>query len=264
MVKLMCLHGQTSNNFFQHIHLDAFCRANNLRFSSPDISIHYEEYPNLRTAGYESSKRWTKILKKLKLITKVNFDDETKRPEYRRLLLEKRWVLCEGWYFWTTDEIIGKYYSLYKELFKPNIDTAALDAKYLTTPNDGIIIGVHVRRGDYKEFLDGKFYYEDDVYLDKIQQLVTLIGKPYKIIIFTNDPVFNLPAYQEKFDNVVLSSNPTVVDHYLMSKCTYIIGPFSTFSLWASFIGSTPHYRIDNKEEVIRLDKFRICKGTWW
>ena len=41
-----------------------------------------------------------------------------------------------------------------------------------------------------------------------------------------------------------------------MSMCDYLIGPPSTFTSWASFIGNVPTYHIKNKYKKIELSDF--------
>lgn len=48
MVILTAPSGQTSNRFFQHIHLDAFCRENGIKFYNPYMSDYINDYPNLK------------------------------------------------------------------------------------------------------------------------------------------------------------------------------------------------------------------------
>jgi len=41
-----------------------------------------------------------------------------------------------------------------------------------------------------------------------------------------------------------------------LSKCDYLLGPPSTFSMWASFIGDVPLRLIKGAEENIQMDQF--------
>jgi hypothetical protein len=45
---------------------------------------------------------------------------------------------------------------------------------------------------------------------------------------------------------------------YSLAKCDLIMGPISTYSTWASFYGKVPLYRIDNPENPVSLDNFKI------
>lgn len=262
MITLTRLFGQTSNNFIQHIHIDAFCRANGLKFNNPLISKYYDTYPNLRKGKYGRSRMLMKIRKALAFKRRIRFDAENQQAEYNQALLQGGNVFCEGWYFRTPDEVISRYIPIYQEYFKPVFDTRPLDEAFLQAPNGEIRLAVHIRRGDYKEWLDGKFYFEDDVYIDKIRQVLDLLGRPAKIILFSNDPDLHVDVYQQAFGNVIKSDNTVAADHYLMSQCDYIMGPPSTFTLWASLIGEAQYLHFHSKEDIIQPGRFRVFKGN--
>ncbi len=224
---------------------------------------YYGSYPNLAKAGYGSSKLYMKALHKLSFKPTIRFDDETQQANYERQLLSGGNQFCEGWWFRMPDEVIAKYAPVYRELFRPGFSTYWLDQDFLQRPNGETLIAVHVRRGDFKTWAGGKFYFGDDTYIDKIRQLTQQLDRPAKIILFTNDPNIDLLTYRKAFKNVLLSGHNPAEDHYLMSKCDYIIGPFSTFSMWASFIGDTKYQHIFSEDETIALDRFRVSMGNW-
>lgn len=88
---------------------------------------------------------------------------------------------------------------------------------------DEVLVGVHKRRGDYKDFQGGRYYYDDAVYeRNKNAVREILKGRGFKVA-FLEFPL----------------SSP-VEDQWLMSRCDYLIGPPSTFSAWASFMGEVP------------------------
>ncbi|KAA2238922.1 hypothetical protein F0L74_22160 [Chitinophaga agrisoli] len=266
MVVLTSLYGQTSNNFIQFIHLDSFCREHNIPFRNPRLKKYYNDYPNLRKAKLDYT-GWQlfRPLKWLRMMNVLNFDDQEQRPAYREKLqlLRGRKLFCEGWFF-RSIETVPKYRQLYQHLFDPAIDKQALRDKYLQrTSPDEVILALHIRRGDYKEFYNGVFYFEDDTYLEKISQFKASIGKPCKVIIFTNDDALDKELYIRTFGNVTISDNPVVADHYLMSQCDYILGPASSFTYWASYIGEKPFMHLLDKKDEVRLDRFRISDGSY-
>ncbi|RBL93322.1 alpha-1,2-fucosyltransferase [Chitinophaga flava] len=262
MVVLTKLYGQTSNNFLQFIHLDSFCRENNIPFHSPYFRKYFDQYPALQSYGVNYSKVLMKFFIRTKLYKEFSFVDDTQISAYKNAILTRKRLFCEGWYF-SSKETVEKNRSLYQQLFTPNIDQQDFHNKYLKKENNETIIGVHIRRGDYKEFQGGEYYFEDDVYIDKIKQLLNNLNTPHKVIIFTNDDALNKANYTQHF-NVLFSENPVHVDHFLMSRCDYLIGPVSSFSLWASYIGETPLFHIRTANDVVTLDKFKICDGNWF
>ncbi len=146
MITLTRLFGQTSNNFIQHIHIDAFCRANCLTFRSPGMCKYYKTYPNLRTAGYGSSKLGMKIAQVLSFKSTYRFDVDQDQLVHNRHLLAGDNIYCKGWYFRSPDDLISRYIPLYKELFRPGFDTRPLDEQFLGDAKGVAKIAVHIRR----------------------------------------------------------------------------------------------------------------------
>jgi hypothetical protein len=64
-------------------------------------------------------------------------------------------------------------------------------------------------------------------------------GENSKIIIFSSDNV----KFKEN-EKLLISKEDWYIDHHLMSICDYLIGPHSTFTLWASFIGKNTYFSI--------------------
>lgn len=264
MIILKEPYGQTSNQFIQHIHLDSFCRDHGIVFYNKFILALENDYPNLKSVyKYKTVYNLLHFINTLKLTKHLNihFKDLEQIDYYRTRILDSKLLFCRGWYFRSWETTL-KYRSYYQELFKPNIDKSLKEMAWMAD-RTGVekIIGVHVRRGDYKFFQGGIYYYDDKVYIDKIRQLHAALGGDSKIMIFTDDKNLNTAVYKASFKNIMISNNPVKVDHYLMSRCDYIIGPPSTFSLWASYIGETYYYHICNKNVVLDLKKFAIASG---
>ena len=49
-----------------------------------------------------------------------------------------------------------------------------------------------------------------------------------------------------------------ILDLYTLSTCDIIIGPWSTYSRWASFIGEVPLCFIKNREQILKKEDFSI------
>ena len=118
-----------------------------------------------------------------------------------------------------------------------------------------VIVAVHIRRGDYKTFLDGKYYFEDDVYLQKMEQINHLLA-PAKVVfaIFSNEKIDinNFSKINASFSN----DNTPIGDMWGISLCDFIIGPLSTFSMWASFLKKVPLHFIQKNTEIKTMDIF--------
>ena len=117
-----------------------------------------------------------------------------------------------------------------------------------------ILVGVHARRGDYEAYEGGKYFYSWDFYLQKIKEMESLLGGNNKVrfILFSNEKV---PSTFQ-LENLIISSEPWYIDHHLMSQCDYLMGPPSTFTIWAGFLGEGRFCQIDNVNQKLSLSDF--------
>lgn len=102
------------------------------------------------------------------------------------------------------------------------------------------VVGVHVRRGDYKDFEGGRYYYEDDVYERNKKAIGDEIGSSRRTPKFVTFPL-----------------RSAVEDQWMMSQCDYLMGPPSTFTMWASFMGKVPLGIIRDSSQTLSMADFK-------
>jgi hypothetical protein len=161
---------------------------------------------------------------------------------------KKAVVFTGGWSFRVPHLIekhrskIEKKYSLKPEFYENN-DFYKKIMKI--KQKDNILIAIHIRRGDYKKWQGGKYYFEDNVYekymRDFSQKLSKKDAREQMFIIFSNDGV----KFTEN-ENLLVSKEKWYIDQHIMSICDYIIGPRSTFTLWANFMGDNTLFCIQD------------------
>ncbi len=147
-----------------------------------------------------------------------------------------------------------------RSLFTPSDSIVeSVNASFSRFRRDGAskIVGVHIRKGDYKRYLDGRFYYEDDEYAAFMQQMTQLLGQDTRFLIVSNEKVCR--EHFAPFHLLDISTTKAAEDMYALSQCDYIMGPFSTFSAWASLYGSVPYYFF-KREAQISLADFQIVR----
>lgn len=261
LICLSILGGGRGNDLFQFMHSDAFCRRNGVTFYSPTFTEKYrKDFPNLpetpKTPYLVKKFLYNKYYKKLNPNCIIGFNDEKEIPKYRAQIKKNYLVnFCYGWFF-NNDLYREEDIRHYQKLFDPNVDKETLKQKYLQHHSDEKIISVHIRRGDYKDFMEGKYFFDDDLYIRKIKEFLQSIPEGnFKFLICTNDENFDLERYKNEFGNVVLSKEGPLEDQYLMSQTHYLLGAPSTFSQWASVMGEVPYYHIYHPEETITEDK---------
>ena len=121
-----------------------------------------------------------------------------------------------------------------------------------------LCIGVHIRRGDYKSWRKGKFYFEDNIYKKFMDQLYELL-KLSKCVFF----IFSNEFIDEKFYandkyKIVLTKGNAEQDFHLLSSMDYIISAPSTFSGMASFLGDIPRYIIQDSNSLLKIEDMHV------
>lgn len=174
----------------------------------------------------------------------------------------KRLLIVQGWKDRYAPSYIDKNYEAIKNIFEPVPEVLEKVNNAFEQEKPCVIVGVHIRRGDYKNFKDGRFYYDTDTYCSFMQQMQDLLqesGKQVKFFICSNEPVE--VKIKNLFPVINFSGKDAITDLYSLSCCNYIIGPPSTFSQWASFMGKVPLKFMAHKEEKIALPDFNYIKS---
>ena len=170
------------------------------------------------------------------------------------------WLVAEGGY--------ARWYDLFLQYKQEILSLFAFDEgiertikAVLKTSKGGDVIrlGVHIRRGDYATWQNGKFFYDDQQMIKLIRQFI-LLHSDKRVIVYIcgNDPKLNKQAYGTAFgqDNVVFPQGNPGEDLCLLSHCDYLMGAPSTFTLVASMYHDTPLYWIKDADEPVRIESF--------
>lgn len=173
-----------------------------------------------------------KLLTSVKSCARYNFFPGSPDSIYSLLKNSpSRLVFVDGWGY-NENQLLFKYRPhIIKELGFSNYVHHSLSDRKNTT------IALHVRRADYKSFLGGKYYYAAETYRLWVHHARFLLNQTAIVQIFTDDPSF---AEDHLSDLGDVSKETPVSDLVNMAHADYIVGPPSTFSMLASFLGETP------------------------
>lgn len=236
--------GQMCNNILQYGHMYAWGREHNRKTVSMRFAYKYQYFKICNTKYH-----WfiTYLFAKwgagLGLIPRVTFPFEKGADiaPLEQKLLTYRNCIAEGWRV-EFPELFLKYKSEIIDLFsfKPEI-SEKVKARMKECDNESALrLGVHIRRGDYARWMEGKFFYEDEVYINYIKEFVdSHKGENVAVYLCSNDPLISVERYRHSIGMTRLfqlnGNGPE--DLCLLSLCDYIIGPPSTYSL----VGSLYH-----------------------
>ena len=157
---------------------------------------------------------------------------------------------------------INLYGNQIRKLLEPTslyIDNAKLIINSLREKYD-CLIGVHARRGDYKQFLNGLHFHCWQSYKEWIFQLKKLfrsIGRERIGFLICSD---EKPNRSILYDSCIKISegNHYLTDLHALSLCDYLVGPPSSFGTWISWHGKSPRCIVNKNMSIESLKQFNI------
>ena len=160
-------------------------------------------------------------------------------PEMQARIAAANTIFVEGWRF-RAPVWVERHAERVRAYFQPlpcHAQASAESVDALRRQAD-IIVGVHVRRGDYQGWHGGEFFFPVDRYATWMRQLAGQFpGARVAFLVCSNEP-----RQAAEFPGLTVGFGPgvPVEDLFALAHCDYVMGPPSTFSQWASFYGQKP------------------------
>jgi hypothetical protein len=177
--------------------------------------------------------------------------------EFAEIARKKKILFVLGWRF-VNDYNLHEYKEKIKSYFAPldeyrlNIDKLIKAAR----SQCDVLVGIHIRHGDYKNFQGGKYFYEIPEYAQMMKKFSEKFpGKKVSFLVCSN-----APQQKESFSdlNILFGTGHMVEDMYSFAECDYIIGPPSTYTMWASFYGNKPLYMMESAAPEFSVGDFKV------
>lgn len=255
--------GQLGNNFRQIGHLAAFAMEHKLEVVCPGFDLKYGRHFEKSLSSWHHRVISRFLRHYLFKDYVVSFDREATVDTFynseEKELIEGKVRVATGFYY-RNPPLFRKYHNAIMGMF-------AFKKEYLTRVKERVaslkeegylLLGVHIRRSDYKEYRGGIFYYDDETYQSIIGHLLQSIDQRC-IIVICSDEEIDVDSYRSVLHNDVMQNSGGMIEDMLMlSHSDYILGVPSTFSHWASLIGQTPLCFIGRKDVRPHLDDFKV------
>lgn len=258
---------QMCNNLLQFAHVYAWGRKHNQRVISMRFSYKYPWYKVQKTKYCNFFLYlFAKYSAALKLLPTVSFKRADHWDDKIRFMETHRHFVVSGWFARFYDEFL-EYRDEICELFQLREEYAEplkrRIAKALEGADaDALRLGVHIRRGDYKDFYGGKYFYDNATYADYIKEYARKnADKDIIVFISTNDRSIDVreietlcnadkdaASAQKAIKVVSMPENNPAQDVAMLSECDAIIGPPSTFSLTACMFRDIPLCWMEEKD----------------
>lgn len=257
--------GQMCNNILQYGHMYAWGREHGRKTVSMRFAYKYQYFKICQTKyHWFITYLFAKWGAALHLIPRVTFPFQaglsTEKQEAE--LMTHSLAVAEGWRA-EFPELFLKYKSEIIDLFsfKEKLLHSVCSSMHKLDNSSSIRLGVHIRRGDYARWNDGKYFFSDKVYASFINQFIALHpDEKISVFISTNDSEVKEETFRQLCHTssiYQLKGNPGE-DLCMLSMCDYIIGPPSTFSLVASmYRDSKLHWMFTSEPSALHTEGFK-------
>lgn len=128
-----------------------------------------------------------------------------------------------------------------------------------------VVIGVHMRRGDYVTWKNGRYFYTDKQYKMVMDHFAAQCGNSVTFVLFSNGTI-DMNVWKDAKYSIVRAKGSAIQDLCCLSKCDYLMGPPSTFSGIASYLGKIPRMIIEDPHQDVSDKQFGIWllqTDTW-
>lgn len=253
--------GRLCNNILQYGHLYAWGREHGRHTVSMRFAYKYQWFHICHTRHHNwLTYVFAKYGAMLGWLPTVSFDKENVDYSHEeQLLLSKKLVIAQGWY--------ARWYDLFLKYKQDILALFAIDDRWKRRPDQllacmpeaDVRLGLHIRRGDYRTWHNGCYYYSDEQYIGVLRQFMAMhTGQRVQVFICGNDPELDESTYRQAFPDTVLTfpKGSAIEDLYLLSQCDWLMGPPSTFTLVASMYRDVPLYWIASARHQLAAGDF--------
>lgn len=252
--------GQTCNRLWTYVASVAQCLAEKKKMTILFFDWTIEDFPNLLHCPFIFFPLWHKWYlergngwNNYKGLTWKITHNETWDKFFKFLGFTK------GWATRTDTRYLGQAKKELQHIFRPK-DEIMNKAEALISEmkqSAELIIGVHIRRGDYATWNNGRFFYELEDYHHFMCRIQQLYNNQRVAFFISSNEEFSLDIFEgcrcQRFGK---EPSGAILDLYTLSICDRIIGPFSSFSRWASFIGEVPLCFLETKDQQFTENSF--------
>lgn len=244
--------------YFAGTHQDPLCRY-------PRKELHYQG-ESIRRGISWAAEVATRVISRfpssppfVDAVTLPNEEEalDLRDPVFLSLAKRKRLLFIRGWLFRDRTSL-EKHECSIRSFFQPVAPILELVGGTLEKARRDvdILIGIHIRQGDIKQWRAGQYYFATAEYIFPMRRLIEEFkGRRVRFLVCSNEP-----QVHESFDglDVIFGPQHIVADMYTLAECDFILGPPSTYSMWASFYGSVPLYVMRDPSLPVRKDSFTI------
>jgi hypothetical protein len=186
----------------------------------------------------------------------LDFPTESMFPEIEKdRHLTSPICLFEGWQF-RVPLAFNKFAPHLRSIFRFREIDIKHSKTFLESQSKQIIIGVHIRQGDYSIHAP-QWHFSPMQYHKWMTEVRQEMGSKVGFVVVSDG---SLPDFNENW--ITRHQGNTIQDLCVLSHCHMVMGPPSTYNRWAAFMGQNPHLCLWNEKQQAKSEEFSIFKMT--
>lgn len=254
--------GQTCNRLWTYVASVAKCIVKKKRMVILFYDWTIEDFPNLLHCKFIYYPLWQKWY-----LERGNGWNNYKGLTWK-VTHNKQWDnifkffgCTKGWQTRTDTRYLKEAKKEIQHIFRPKDDIMNKAEELISgmRKSSDLVVGVHIRRGDYATWNNGRFFYELEDYQQFMLRIQALYQNKRVSFFISSNEDFPLDTFKgcncHRFGK---EPSGAILDLYTLSICDLMIGPFSTYSRWASFIGEVPLCFLETKDQQFTENSFSI------
>lgn len=276
MIVIFEPYGQLCNRLFLSAYGMALARASNQRLFNLSLGDHRYHFPAMRPPPGLPIWRFHLYMRALILglkrfpslqrrFVRVGWKDASTfspdNPQFVAEIKKRFFTIIEGWADPSRMRFSPDAVAAIRKTFEPDAAIKEIARATVSRARAGadVLIGVHMRLKDYRTYHRGFFYYQLEDYQRTLEGMAAMFpGQRVAFLVCSDEE-----QQAESFAPFQVTIGPGTVleDLYSLAGCDYLIGPPSTFSLWAAFYAGKPLYHMLEPNPPADLSSFIIPDG---
>ena len=222
------------------------------RYPNPvNLSVFWRAAQTLQRNKHIDVARALRHRRVLRYIFRIQAIDRGYNPmdiggdEFSEKIMSSRVTLLSGWGLRNWD-LFEKHQQVIREFLCPAQRFQSVASSFVRSIRHkyDTLVGVLIRQDDYRTWKDGKYFFETDVYVDWMKDVVDMFHSQRVGFIIASDEKQDEQEFQG-LDYHMATGSINRGGHYLeslieLSQCDLVMSPPSTFSAWAAFMGAKP------------------------
>jgi hypothetical protein len=173
-----------------------------------------------------------------------------------RLIFSSRISIIRGYYIHTHPSILIKHAEKIRKRLAPVVEQSEFTfISDRRIKENSLIVGIHIRRGDYKRYRGGKYFFPISMYENLANSLTINSSESRFVFLVCSDE--HIPDNAFSGMNWIRGPGTALGDLYALSLCDLVMGPVSTFNRLSAFLGGIPRFEIQKPMDILRFSDFK-------